>query len=137
MKESSKEPENPVDTINTDHLVVKLLSKNTRKSKLLSKNTRKPSKATLGAAGYDVFNAVTATLQPGQRGLFPLNIQVMPPEGTYIQIKSRSGIAVKNTVDIRAGIIDADYTSNVTVVMHNYGEQEFKVNVGAKLHKYL
>ncbi len=107
----------------TEHLIVKLLSQ----------NAKTPQKGTPGAAGYDVFSAVTASLQPGQRGLFPLDIQLTPPQGTYIQMKSRSGISVKNIVDVQAGVIDADFTGNVTVVLHNHGTETFHVNIGDKI----
>jgi hypothetical protein len=52
--------------------------------KLLSANAHLPTRATQGAAGYNVYSATTTTLQPGQQGLFPLDIQLTPPTGTYI-----------------------------------------------------
>ncbi len=105
--------------------------------KLLSEHATKPKRSTPGAAGYDVFSAVTAMLQLGQRGMFPLDIQLTLPDGTYIQIKSRSSISIKNKVDIQAGVIDADFTGNMTVILHDYGPTDFHVNIGDEIAQIL
>jgi dUTP pyrophosphatase len=125
--DNTDNPESTTEDDNTDLLVVKLLSE----------NARKPIRSTPGTAGYDIFSAINSSLDPGQRGLFPLDIQITPPHGTYTQIKSRSGISVKHNVDVQAGVIDADYTGNVTVVLHNYGTTPFQVNIGDKIAQLL
>jgi dUTP pyrophosphatase len=105
--------------------------------KLLSQNAKLPVRATDGAAGYDVYSVISITIEPGQRALIPLDIQFSPPPGTYIQIASRSGLSAKHLIDTTAGVIDSDYTGNVTVVLHNSGKDAYQVNIGDRIAQIL
>ncbi len=105
--------------------------------KLLSDNAKLLTKASDGAAGFDVYSAINTTILPGQRALIPLDITITPPEGTYVQIASRSGLAVKHLLDTKAGVIDSDYTGNVTVVLHNSSPDTFHIHVGDRIAQML
>jgi dUTP pyrophosphatase len=104
---------------------------------LLTEHAKPPVRATQGAAGYDVFSAVNATIAPGQRALIPLDLQITPPDGTYIQLASRSGLAVKHQLDVKAGVIDADFTGNITVVIHNHGTATYNITTGDRIAQIL
>jgi dUTP pyrophosphatase len=104
---------------------------------LLSDHAKLPERATDDAAGYDVYSARQLIIKPGQRALIPLDITVKPPPGTYIQIPPRSSMAVKHDIDTKAGVIDADYTGNVTVVLHNSSPNDFTVNIGDRIAQFL
>src|SRR5207237_5537080 len=54
-------------------------------------------------------------------------------DGTYGHIAPRSGLAVKHRLHIMAGVIDADYTGEVRVVLANQGNQEYGVTKGDKI----
>ena len=60
--------------------------------------------------------------------LLPTGIAVQPLDGTYARIAPCSKVTVKRRLHTLAGVVDPDYTGNVTVVMHNFGDtvQHFK-----------
>ena len=47
------------------------------------------------------------------------------PIGNYARIAPRSGLAVKNFIDVGAGVVDADYRGEVKVLLFNFGDQDF------------
>ncbi len=71
-----------------------------------------PEYKTEGAAGMDVFAAVTTmkVIHPGTSGLIPSGIRVAIPEGYEIQVRSRSGLALKHNVFVlnSPGTIDSE-----------------------------
>ena len=88
-----------------------------------------PSRGTTGSIGYDLhLDLPEITIEPGAMALLPTGIAVRPPDGTYVRIAPRSGVTVKRHLHTLAGVVDPDYTGNVTVVMHNFGTtvQHFK-----------
>jgi len=87
-----------------------------------------PRRATSGSAGYDLFSADAVTLGPGDLVCVPTGIAIKVPPGTYGRIAPRSGITVKYNVHVGAGVIDADYTGEIRVVLCNNGKNpvEFK-----------
>lgn len=78
-----------------------------------------PTKGTSHAAGYDLY-ALEETVIIGGAGnvLVPTGIAVQLPEGTYGRIAMRSGHAVKQHLNVSAGVIDQDYTGGLGVVVH-------------------
>lgn len=61
------------------------------------------------------------------------DIQIELPEGCYGRVAPRSGLAVKNCIDVGAGVIDEDYRGNVGVVMFNHSDLEFTVAKGDRI----
>lgn len=55
------------------------------------------------------------------------------PEGTYGRVAPRSGLAVKNFIDVGAGVIDQDYRGNVGVVLFNHADVPFEVKKGDRI----
>ncbi|XP_043663865.1 protein N-terminal glutamine amidohydrolase-like [Vespula pensylvanica] len=68
-----------------------------------------PTKGSALAAGYDLRSAYECVIPARDRGLVKTDIQVQLPPGTYGRIAPRSGLALKNFIDVGAGVIDADY----------------------------
>jgi dUTP pyrophosphatase len=97
--------------------------------KCLSLHATIPTRATDGSAGCDLYSAIDITIMPKTRACIPLDITFIPPVGTYGQILSRSGLAAKYCVDVKAGTIDKDYTGNVQVLLENNGEKPFQVKI--------
>lgn len=84
------------------------------------------------AAGMDVGAAVyeAVTLQPGEVKLFPTGFSVAIPVGYEIQVRPRSGLAIKHGVTVvnAPGTIDADYRGEIMVGLINLGSEPFSIN---------
>ena len=89
------------------------------------------------AAGMDVCAAVkeSCTLQPGEIKLFPTGFCVALPTGYEMQVRPRSGLAVKHGVTIvnSPGTIDADYRGEVRVGLINLGSDPFTIHRGDRI----
>ena len=101
--------------------------------KLLSVHGTLPVRATDGSAGYDVFSAVDKIIPPNTRCAIPLDIAITSPPGSYAQILSRSGLSLKHNVDVKAGVIDRDYTGNVQVILDNSSTTPFSIKIGDRI----
>jgi len=87
-----------------------------------------PTKAHKGDLGYDVYSDEDITLQPGERALISTGISIMASNGKYgFVIKDRSSMAVKGLFS-HAGVIDAGYTGEIKVLLHNARTDEYKVS---------
>lgn len=89
------------------------------------------------AAGMDMPAAVEApvTIEPGKRVLIPCGFSVAIPDGYEIQVRPRSGLAVKHGISLvnTPGTIDADYRGEVKVCLVNLGDASFTVNRGDRI----
>jgi dUTP pyrophosphatase len=88
-----------------------------------------PSYETAGAAGMDVEAGVRGSLviQPGERALVPTGFSVALPEGYELQVRPRSGLAVKYGVTVlnSPGTIDADYRGEIKIALINFGKDPY------------
>jgi len=57
-------------------------------------------------------------------------IAIRIPKGTYARIAPRSGLAYKESIGIGGGVIDADYTGEVKLIMMNHGKKNYQVQEG-------
>ncbi|MFQ5406469.1 MAG: dUTP diphosphatase [Candidatus Micrarchaeia archaeon] len=89
------------------------------------------------AAGADVYAAVEneLTLQSGEVALVPTGLHFEIPKGFEVQVRPRSGLALKHGVTVMnsPGTIDADYRGEVKVIMVNHGKQPFVVKRGERI----
>ena len=96
-----------------------------------------PSYATNGAAGADLTAAIdeSTTIAPGQRKLIPTGLSIAIPDGYEVQIRPRSGLALKNGVTVlnSPGTIDSDYRGEVAVILFNGGDESFKIERGTRI----
>lgn len=98
-----------------------------------------PSYATEGAAGFDLRASVPAdepaVLDPGKRMLVQTGFAVGLPAGWEMQIRPRSGLAVKNGVTVlnTPGTVDCDYRGPVGVCLINLGEEPFTIARGDRI----
>lgn len=79
-----------------------------------------PKSAKLGDAGYDLFSTERIIINPLERKLVSTGIAVEIPEGFYGRIAPRSGLAIKNGIDVLAGVIDSGYRNEIKVVLINF-----------------
>ena len=84
-------------------------SKPALKVKILGENGKILTRGSDQAAGYDIYSSKTISISPKERRSVTTHIAIAIPPGTYARIAPRSGLAIKNSIDIRAGVIDADY----------------------------
>ena len=101
--------------------------------KLLAASARAPTRGSAFAAGYDLY-ASKATVVPARgKVLVDTDISIAVPANTYGRVAPRSGLASKHSIDVGAGVIDADYRGPVKVLLFNLGEKEFEVAVGERV----
>ena len=94
-----------------------------------------PSYATDGAAGLDVVAAEDLILAPGQRHAVATGFAIAIPEGYEVQVRPRSGLALKHGVTClnTPGTIDHDYRGEVKVILANLGSEPFEVRRGERI----
>ena len=94
-----------------------------------------PAYATPGAAGMDVVAAEEVTLAPGGRHPVATGFSVAIPEGFEIQVRPRSGLALKHgiTVPNTPGTIDSDYRGELKVILINHGAEPFPIHRGDRI----
>ncbi|CDW79960.1 dutpase putaive [Stylonychia lemnae] len=82
-----------------------------------------PVKGSEHAAGYDLFSIESTVIAPHEKKLISTGIAMQIPVGNYGRVAPRSGLAVKNFIDVGAGVIDADYRGEVKVLLFNFSTQ--------------
>lgn len=96
-----------------------------------------PEFQTEQAAGADVFACLEnpVTLKPFERRIIPLGFAMEIPEGFEIQIRARSGLAIKHGISLINGVgtIDADYRGEVGVLLVNFGQEDFEITNGMRI----
>ncbi len=96
-----------------------------------------PAYATAGAAGMDLLAAVTetVTLAPGRRCLIPTGLAVALPPGHELQVRPRSGLALRHGITLAnaPGTIDEDYRGELQVIVMNAGSEPFAIQRGMRI----
>lgn len=95
-----------------------------------------PSYQTTGAAGMDISALLDEPLRinPGRRNVVPTGISAEIPDGYELQLRPRSGLAVKGlTVLNSPGTIDSDYRGEIKVILINHGLEHFMVESGMRI----
>jgi dUTP pyrophosphatase len=96
-----------------------------------------PQKMTTGSSGFDLSAAIDdeISIPPGQRFLVPTGFCFEIPPGHEVQVRSRSGLAIKHGIMVlnSPGTIDADYRGEVKVILINLGQDPFTVKRGDRI----
>lgn len=96
-----------------------------------------PQYATKGSSGMDVRASldIPVTLQPLQRTLIPTGLFVEIPAGYEIQIRPRSGLAVKQGITClnSPGTVDSDYRGEIKIILINLSSEEQVINPGDRI----
>lgn len=96
-----------------------------------------PQYATTGSAGMDIRAALKQNLilQPGQTELIPTNLSIEIPRGYEIQVRPRSGLAIKHGVTIlnSPGTIDSDYRGELKIILINHGKLPYTITSGDRI----
>src|SRR5690606_27144186 len=135
-----KESKNTLPNLNQKHsnldnscLASYINSKNTLRIRKLSENATIPTRGSPGAAGLDLYSAQDVTILPQSQKLVSTDLAIQVPKGTYGRIAPRSGLALKNFIDIGAGVLDMDYTGHVGIVIFNHSQDPFEVKKGDRI----
>ena len=100
-------------------------------------NHRLPEYSTPMSAGVDLKANISEpiTLGPLQRTLIPTDLYMALPEGYELQIRSRSGLALKSGIFClnSPGTVDQDYRGNVGVILANFSDTPFIINPGDRI----
>jgi len=94
-----------------------------------------PRYATEHAAGLDVCAAEELVLEPGQRHAVATGFAIEIPHGYEVQVRPRSGLALKHGVTClnTPGTIDSDYRGEVKVILANLSQEPFEIRRGERI----
>jgi dUTP pyrophosphatase len=94
-----------------------------------------PAPQTGGAAGADIASADEAELHPGERRLFATGFAVAIPAGFEMQIRPRSGLAIRHGITLpnTPATVDSDYRGELKVGLINLGSEVFRVTRGMRI----
>lgn len=100
-----------------------------------------PAYETPGAAGMDVRAAIAEpiTLRPLQRVLVPTGLSVQLPQGYQLEVRPRSGLALKYGITVlnTPGTVDADYRGEIKVILINLSDTDFIINPGERICQFV
>ena len=96
-----------------------------------------PHYASSGAAGMDLLAAIDSDMiiRAGERALVPTGLRIGLPAGYELQIRPRSGLALKHGITLpnTPGTIDEDYRGEIGVIILNTGREDFVVTRGMRI----
>ena len=103
------------------------------KVKKLCNNAKLPVRGSTSVVGYGLAAAQTAVVPAHGKVLVKTGLSISMPTGCYGRIAPASGLALKKFIDVGAGVVDEDYRGELGVVLFNFGEEDFKINMGDKI----
>lgn len=105
------------------------------KIKKIHKDAVVPKYAHEGDAGVDFFAVTKHSLKPGERCLVGTGLSFEFPIGYELQIRPRSGLALKKGISIvnTPGTLDAGYRGELGIIIINHGQEDFEINPGDKI----
>ena len=105
--------------------------------KRLNPKAQIPKYKTDGSSGLDLMALIEdpIKIKAQESALIPTGISVAIPQDTEIQIRPRSGLAVKSNISVlnTPGTIDADYRGEIKVILINLGQETFKGEKGLRI----
>ena len=99
----------------------------------LTEKAFEPVRGSERAAGLDLRSAYDLIVPSRGKALVKTDLQIQVPSGSYGRVAPRSGLALKNFIDVGAGVIDEDYRGNLGVVLFNHSDEEFQVKRGDRI----
>lgn len=104
---------------------------------ILEEGVQKPVYMTEGSAGMDVRANIKEPITLGslERVLVPTGIKMEIPVGYEVQVRPRSGLALKHGISMAntPGTIDSDYRGEIGVIMINLSKEDFVINPGERI----
>ena len=105
------------------------------KIKKMDKNATIPMYQSDGASGFDLCSSVNITIKSGKWALIKTGLSFSFSKKYEIQIRPRSGLALKYGITIlnTPGTIDSDYRGEIQVIVINLGDEDFDIKVGDRI----
>lgn len=103
----------------------------------LTEHALEPQRGSERAAGFDLRSAYDIVVPARGKAIVKTDLQVQVPEGSYGRVAPRSGLAVKNFIDVGAGVVDEDYRGNLGVVLFNHSDTDFEVKHGDRIAQFI
>mgnify|MGYP003705946701 CR=1 FL=1 len=107
-------------------------------AKVRSVNT--PNRGTEGSAGIDFYvpsDFATMTVAPGESCFIPSGIKANVPSGYALIAFNKSGIALNQSLDVGACVVDSDYQGEIHLHLFNVGQKSVEIAGGDKLTQFL
>ena len=101
--------------------------------KLLRGNAVFPTRGSARAGGYDLCVASNCVIPSQVKGTVETGLAVSLPPGTYARIAPRSGLAIRNFIDVGVGVVDSHYRGEIKVVLFNHSAEDFAVLAGDRI----
>lgn len=93
-----------------------------------------PVRAHATDAGMDLAACETAIVPPnGGKVMVNTGIAVTMPADCYARVAPRSGLALKKSIDVLAGVVDCGYSDAIRVILINHGSEAFEVQIGDRI----
>ena len=105
--------------------------------KKLDPSVETPTYKTIGASGMDLMAFIKKPIKLAAKNscLVPTGLSVAFSSEYEIQIRQRSGLAIKNNISVlnTPGTIDSDYRGEIKIILFNHGNNEFVINNGDRI----
>jgi dUTP pyrophosphatase len=92
---------------------------------------------TSGAAGFDLryIGNEPIVIHSRENKLVPTGLQMEIPDGFYLAIHPRSGLAVKHNITLgnAVGVVDSDFRGEIQAIIYNAGNNDFVINEGDRI----
>ena len=101
--------------------------------KYLTESAKVPHKANRTDAGYDLYSDEDAWVFARQRQVIKTGISIQMPENLAGLIWPRSGLSVKQGIDVLAGVVDAGYRGEIMVCLYNTSDDDVEIKRGDRI----
>jgi dUTP pyrophosphatase len=105
------------------------------KIKKLDPKARIPKYQSANAAGFDLCALEDCEISAGDRALIKTGLAISLPIGYELQVRPRSGLALKHSVTVlnSPGTVDSDYRGELMIILINLGSETFKISAGDRI----
>lgn len=97
-----------------------------------------PEYKSKNAAGFDISAFILTengkiTIEPSEQKLIATGLHIELPQGYYLQLKSRSGLAKDRNLHVTAGVVDTDYRGQIHVLLINHSKEDQVISSGDRI----
>ena len=103
------------------------------KVQLLDDKGKVPTKNNLNDAGFDLYSSIDTVIPPKQRKTVRTSISIEMPEHFAGLIWPRSGLSVKQGIDVLAGVVDSGYRGEIMVCLYNTSDENVSISIGDRI----
>lgn len=92
-----------------------------------------PFRADPGAAGYDLSSIEELVIPAKSQGIVDTGLVFQFPSDCYGRVAPRSGLAVRNSIMVMAGVVDSSYRDSIKVVLFNHSDKDLSIKIGDRI----